>query len=277
MYYIETVILATLQGLLEFLPISSSGHVFLATRIFGWDDRGSLFDAVIHVGALSAILIYFSRVFISINPLKQWRVAFDKADASTAPRLLVLLVVAVTPLVGAGLLYFTFRDQIDTVLRTGYSVGAALMFTGAVLFATNFVRRNQLYLDDIAVKNAAFIGLAQVLSIVPGISRSGMVISMGLFNRLTYVTAARFSFLLAIPTLLGTAIALPFEGFSDEVNINWIEYLVAFLVSAITALISIYATLFVLRRALLLPIAIYAIIVGSVVISLSFAFPERFG
>jgi undecaprenyl-diphosphatase len=199
MNLLQSIILGVVQGLTEFLPISSSGHLLIVPALLGWDDPGAAFTAVIQLGTEAAVLIYFR------NDL--WRVARTWLRSLRDPGLRVVpdarmgwyLVVATVPI---ALLGFAFQNQIETAARNLWLVGTTLVVFGLVLGLADRVGSHRREVEELSFRDGALIGLAQSLALIPGVSRSGATISAGLFLGLERAAAARFSFLLAIPAVV---------------------------------------------------------------------------
>jgi undecaprenyl-diphosphatase len=210
MEILQAIVLGIIQGVGEFLPISSSGHLVILPKLFGWGDQGLAFDVALHFGTLAAILLYFwkdwmkilkdsyflgelGRIFIDRKrEFFEWKKM--KAD------LLVILGIATIPGVLAGLF---LEDYAKDVFRNPMLVGFTLLFGAMILFLADKTGKKKLEEKDITLKTGLVAGLFQMLAIVPGMSRSGMTISGGLFQGLDRAAAARFSFLLATPIILG--------------------------------------------------------------------------
>ena len=195
----QSIILGLLQGLTEFLPISSSGHLLIVPALLGWEDPGAAFTAVIQLGTEAAVLIYFRhdlwRIFTTwIRSLRQPELRQD-----VNARMGWYLIAATIPISILGL---AFSDQIETAARNLYLVGAMLIVFGIILgVADNYGSRKR-DVGDLSFRDGVLIGFAQSLALIPGVSRSGATISAGLFLGLNRAAAARFSFLLAIPAVV---------------------------------------------------------------------------
>ena len=195
----QSIILGLLQGLTEFLPISSSGHLLIVPAILGWEDPGAAFTAVIQLGTEAAVLIYFRhdlwRIFTTwIRSLREPELRQD-----VNARMGWYLIAATIPISILGL---AFSDQIETAARNLYLVGAMLIIFGIILgIADNYGSRKR-DVENLSFRDGILIGIAQCLALIPGVSRSGATISAGLFLGLNRAAAARFSFLLAIPAVV---------------------------------------------------------------------------
>lgn len=205
MTLLPAALLGVVQGLTEFLPISSSAHLILARAFFGWDtDRFGLpFDVACHVGTLIALLVYFRREIIQ---MLQAVPSVGRPGASVPARLVLLLVVGTIPVVAVGL---AFNDWIENIVRdpgVAPAVAAAALAVGAiVLLAVDRAGARERAEDSLTVMGALAVGAAQAVALVPGVSRSGATIAMGIFLGLRRDAAARFGFLLGIPAVIAAA------------------------------------------------------------------------
>lgn len=203
---IQAIILGIVQGITEFLPISSSAHLVLTPWLFGWEDPGLTFDVALHVGTLVAVvgffwkdwLMIFSSFFSNVDKRRN-----ENGNPLVYPRrLLILLVIATIPGVLAG---YYFNEQAETLFREPFLVGSMLVIFGALLYWVDRKSRQRRSVSDLSVKDSILIGLSQALAIIPGVSRSGITITAGLHQGLKRKEAARFSFLLSTPIIFGAA------------------------------------------------------------------------
>jgi undecaprenyl-diphosphatase len=197
---LQSIVLGIVQGLTEFLPISSSAHLRIVPAILGWEDPGAAFTAVCQLGTEAAVLIYFRVELWAI--VTKWLRAprrFDDPDV----RMGWFLIVATIPI---GILGFIFRDQIETGARNLWLIGAVLIVFALVLGYADRVGRHERDIEQLSARDGVAIGLAQSLSLVPGVSRSGATMSAGLLLGLERPAAARFSFLLAIPAVVASGL-----------------------------------------------------------------------
>jgi undecaprenyl-diphosphatase len=201
MSWIQGVVLGLVQGLTEFFPVSSSGHLILTPVLFGWKDQGAAFDTVLHLGTLAALLFYFRKAFF--DSFK--RAQSSQVVAKRSWHFLILVIFATVPTL---VLAASFHDSIEHVARHARLVAFDLAFWGLVLFAVDhFWPKPPEQVDDndwevlekITFKQALIVGLAQPLSLFPGTSRSGITMTAGMLAGLSRATAARFSFFLSIP------------------------------------------------------------------------------
>jgi undecaprenyl-diphosphatase len=196
---LQSIFLGFLQGLTEFLPISSSGHILIFPALFGWEDPGAAFTAVIQLGTEAAVLIYFRRDLWEIATTWLRSLRNSSLRSHINARMGWYLIAATIPI---GILGLAFEDQIETAARNLWLVGSMLIVFGIVLGVADNVGSRQREVKDLSVRDGILIGFAQSLALIPGVSRSGATISAGLFLGLDRAAAARFSFLLAIPAVV---------------------------------------------------------------------------
>lgn len=199
--YVEAVLLGLLQGLTEFLPISSSAHVRIAGALAGWGDPGAAFTAVIQLGTEAAVLLYFRRDIWSI--VRTWTLAFARPELRRHPdaRMGWFVIVGTLPI---GVLGFLFQDTIETALRSLVYISLTLIVFGLVLGLADRYAKNRRELSELTWRHALIYGFAQAMALVPGVSRSGGTITAGLLLGYSRVAALRYSFLLAIPAVLAS-------------------------------------------------------------------------
>jgi undecaprenyl-diphosphatase len=228
-------VLGLVQGLTEFLPVSSSGHLVLAQKYLGIDAPGIVVEVALHVATAFAILIYFRRRLNTI---------FATAAGGKGGwlRFVALIVVASLPAAAVGL---AFESKVEVLFESSRAVGAALLFTGAVLAASSLIRRGDAKLAELGFAAALAVGAAQALAITPGVSRSGMTIVAGLLVGLAGGEAAAFSFLLSVPAILGAAAleATKIKAFQG----NWPGLAIAFGIAFVAGLAAIHIVLSSLR------------------------------
>lgn len=195
----EAIILGVVQGLTEFLPISSSGHLRIVPALLGWDDPGAAFTAVIQLGTMAAVVIYFWRDLWRIGTT--WLASLRDPERRRHPDALMgwYLIVATVPISVFGLL---FSDQIESGARDLRLIAATLIVLGLLLLLAERVGTRVKSINEVKSSDGLLIGLAQALALVPGVSRSGATITAGLFLGYTREAAARFSFLLSVPAVV---------------------------------------------------------------------------
>jgi len=198
----QVIVLAAVQGLTEFLPVSSSGHLAIVSKLLFTRDAGASFTAVTQLGTELAILVYFARDIGRIA--KAWLTGLVAvADRTADYRLGWYVIIGTVPICTLGLL---FTEQIRTGVRNLWVVGTALVVFSAVIAAAEYLGRQSRNLDKLTWRDAVVVGIAQTLALVPGVSRSGATISAGLLIGLDRELAARFGFLLAIPAVLASGL-----------------------------------------------------------------------
>jgi undecaprenyl-diphosphatase len=197
--WFEAIILGIIQGLTEFLPISSSAHILIASQIFQWPDPGAAFTAVTQIGTEAAVLIYFRKDIGRI--VSTWFRSLRDSSLRSDPdaRMGWIVIIGTIPISILGL---AFSHQIETVARNLWLVAAMLAIFGLVLGASDALGSRVRTSEQMTWRDGILIGLAQALALIPGVSRSGATISGGLFLGYTRAAAARFAFLLAIPAVL---------------------------------------------------------------------------
>lgn len=203
MTWFESLVLGVVQGLTEFLPISSSAHLRITAALAGWEDPGAAFTAVIQIGTELAVVLYFRRDIVAI--VTTWARSLRDPALRSDPnaRMGWLIIVGSVPIVLLGLL---LQDQIKTVFRDLHLVAATLIVFGIVLGIADRIARNERTLEQLTTRHGVLYGLAQALALIPGVSRSGGTISAGLLLGYRREAAARYAFLLALPAVFGSGL-----------------------------------------------------------------------
>ncbi len=279
MDWINALLLGIVQGLTEFLPISSSAHLRIVPALLQWDDPGAAFTAVIQIGTLVAVLAYFRDDIVRIGRAWTLGIARGRPWGDLDARLGWMMIVGTIPIVVCGLL---FKEQIETSLRSLYVIAGAMIGLAALLaLAEAVVRRRvghgipQKHLENITWPDAILIGLAQAVALVPGSSRSGVTITAGLFAGLSRETAARFSFLLSLPSVLAAGIFQLYKARGDLLGTQ--QDVVALVVSTVASGIVGYGSiafllsylkthstyLFILYRLLVGGLILYGLAIGA--------------
>lgn len=259
MDFIQVLVLALVQGLTEFLPVSSSAHLILAPLLLNWDDQGLAFDVAVHVGTLSAVVLYFRKEVIEL--VVSWCGSFS-GNHNKHSRLAWQVIVATLPALPAGLL----ANQFEDALRGPIIIAWATIGFGLLLLAAQWVyqrsQRAKLNEYQLTWLIVVLIGLAQCLALIPGTSRSGITITAGLFLGLTAVASARFSFLLSIPiiTMAGTLKGAEWAT-AETLETGW-HLLWGALLSAASAGLCIHLFLKLLDKIGMLPFVIYRLVLG---------------
>lgn len=199
---LQSIILGIVQGLGEFLPISSTAHLILVPFFTGWKDPGLSFDVAMHAGTLFAVIIYFWSDWTEILKIAFLGKKYQSNKYNS--NILWLLVIGTIP---GAVIGFFLEDAVDGIFRSSYLIAGTLAVFGLILFLLDKYATHKRELDKIGLKDVLIIGLAQAVAIIPGVSRSGATISAGLALGLSRVSAARFSFLLSTPIILGATLS----------------------------------------------------------------------
>jgi undecaprenyl-diphosphatase len=261
---IQAIVLGVVQGLTEFLPISSSGHLRIVPALFGWDDPGAAFTAVIQLGTMAAVLLYFRadlwRIATAWLRSLRDRSMRDDLDA----RMGWYIILGTIPIAVLGL---AFKDPIETKFRNLELIGTTLIVFGFVMLAAEAVSRRDRPLREITRRDGFLIGCAQALALVPGVSRSGATISAGLFLNFDRAAAARYSFLLSVPAVVLSGL---FElRHAGEGNLPIGATIIATLLAFVTGYASIALLLTYLARHTIGVFVAYRVVLGVMVISLA--------
>ncbi|SDH40496.1 Undecaprenyl-diphosphatase [Vibrio xiamenensis] len=257
MNYFEAIILALIQGLTEFLPISSSAHLILPSAILGWEDQGLAFDVAVHVGTLLAVVIYFRHEVVAL--LSAFFASIFKADRSKEAKLAWMIVLATIPACVFGLL---MKDIIELYLRSAWVIAATTIIFGLLLW---WVDKNaQLNKDEYQVdwKKSLLIGIAQAVAMIPGTSRSGATITAALYLGFTREAAARFSFLMSIPiiVLAGGFLTTELIASGETVHVGFL--MTGIITSFVSAYLCIHFFLKLISKMGMTPFVIYRLLLG---------------
>ena len=256
---IEALILGAVQGLTEFLPVSSSAHLIIVPWLFSWTDPGLAFDVALHLGTLLALLVYYRREWIAMGMS-----VFNKEDRDNR-RLLMLLVAASIP---GAIIGYAFEKQAETVFRSPILIAMALAALGVALWVFDRNAPQKRTIHEITYADAILIGLSQAFAIIPGVSRSGATITMARIVRLERQDAANFSFLMAAPIIAGAGLKearpLLHMGLSSDVYIG-------FAAAAIFGLLAIVALIRFVRAGTYAPFAWYRVVLAAFVITIFYA------
>jgi undecaprenyl-diphosphatase len=260
----QSIVLGIVQGLTEFLPISSTAHLRIVPAFLGWEDPGAAFTAVCQLGTEAAVLIYFRHELWAI--IRKW-LGGPRRFGDPDVRLGWFLIVATIPI---GILGFIFRDQIETGARNLWLIGTVLIVFALVLGYADRVGRHEREVERLSFRDGVLIGLAQSLSLVPGVSRSGATMSAGLLLGLQRPAAARFSFLLAIPAVVASGLFELKDVITGDKHVNTSVFNVG--VATVVAFFVGYAAIAWLLRYLtthtVTLFVVYRIALGSLVLIL---------
>lgn len=268
----QSVILGLVQGLTEFLPISSTAHLRIVPALAGWDDPGAAFSAVIQLGTLVAVLLYFRRdIAEMISSGVRYALHFKERETlddhtRAQGRMAWFIMAGSIPIGVAGLV---FQHRIETSLRSLYIIGASLIVLAVVLAFAERVARHNRKLSSITLSDSMFMGCAQVLSLVPGVSRSGVTMTAGLFRDLNRETAARFSFLLSIPAVLASGLFELRKVGGDVGQTSGVSLLAGTLAAAIVGYLSIGLLLRFLQKRSTAAFIAYRIVLGAMILGLA--------
>jgi undecaprenyl-diphosphatase len=254
---LQIVVLAIIQGLTEFLPVSSSAHLILGSKAFGWPDQGLVFDVATHLGTLLAVFVYFRHELIEMLQacVRPVRCEQDRQHRSMA----VFLALASVPALLVGALV---HDQVEHHLRDVRIIAWATLGFGLLLWLAHVVGAKTRDLQGMTLRSALFIGLAQALALIPGTSRSGITITAGRLLGFTPDAAARFSFLLAIPIIAAAGGYGALRVATGDTDIQWGQFLLALGLAAVAGWVCIAAFLALLERVGLMPFVIYRLLLG---------------
>jgi undecaprenyl-diphosphatase len=261
---LQAIVLGLVQGLTEFLPISSSGHLRIVPAFFGWDDPGAAFTAVIQLGTMAAVLLYFRADLwrIAVAWLRSLRDPAVRGDLDA--RMGWYIILGTIPIAVLGL---AFKNPIENQFRTLELIGTTLIVFAFVMLAAEARSRRDRSLREITSRDGLLIGLAQALALVPGVSRSGATISAGLFLNFDRAAAARYSFLLSVPAVVLSGL---FElRHAGEGNLPIGATALATLLAFVTGYASIAFLLRYLARHTIAVFVGYRIVLGVVVIALA--------
>lgn len=237
----QALILGLVQGLTEFLPISSSGHLVIGQNILGFSEPPVSFDILVHIGTLTAVLIFFRQILWRL--VKKTASKLIRGEITEVPKETTAVIVGTIPAVIIG---FFLNHFIEKIFNSVVLVGVTLMLTAGLLFSTTLIKKSEKKLTDLTWRDALFIGILQALAILPGISRSGSTVVAGLWRNLTRESAFVFSFLLSIPAILG-AMVLQVGDTSNVINGDYLTYFMGF----VSAVFSGYLSLKLFKNALI--------------------------
>ena len=253
---LRAIVLGIVQGLTEFLPVSSSGHLILIPRLFNWPDQGLSFDVGLHVGTLIAILAYFWRDWLTmasgvLGDLRENGAAVRSYGFQS--RLFGLIALGSVP---AAVVGFLFNGWIEENVRQPWIIAITMAVVGGVMLLAERVSKRERTMEALGVRDAILIGLAQACALVPGVSRSGATMSVALFRDFDRATAARFAFLLGTPAFVGAAL-LKANDFVGEDSQALGELAIGLATSAVVGLLVIHFLMRYLRTRSLAPFVYY--------------------
>jgi undecaprenyl-diphosphatase len=260
---LHAIYLALLQGLTEFLPVSSSAHLILLPRLLGWEDQGLAFDVAVHVGTLSAVVLYFRR---ELAPMaRDWFQSLLTRKQTANSRLAWAVLWGTIPVGLAGLL---FKGYIEINLRSELVIAATTIGFGLLLWWADVKGRGHRNEYSLRISDIFIIGIAQALALIPGTSRSGATMTAGLMLGLSRQAAARFSFLLSIPVIVLAGGLLTLDLIQEPGLVDWRAMTIGVVTSAIMAYLCIHVFLKLLERIGMLPFVIYRLALGALLVYL---------
>lgn len=269
---LHLMLLSALQGLTEFLPVSSSGHLILFSKFTTFPDQGLAFDVAVHVGSIIAVMIYFSETIWEMlkGVAKTYFIPNFKNPGS---KLAWLIVIGTIPAVIAGL--FLVENGTDE-LRSARLIGWTMLSFGIVLFIADKIGMTIRKIEHLTALDAVLIGLAQCLALIPGTSRSGITITMGRFLGLERREAAKFAMLLSIPTIAGAGALVGWELYQQGNMAEIIYAMDGITYSFITSVLAIYIIMWWLKKSTFLPFVIYRLCLGSYLLLDSYGYLDNF-
>lgn len=261
MDFFHAFILAIIQGVTEFLPISSSAHLVLLPIIMQWQDQGIVIDIAAHFGSLLAVLFYFRSDIRKLSCA--WFDSFTAEKTSEDAQLAWNILWATVPILVVALFVHVYLLEL---VRNAIVIGSASILFGILLWHADKFGSKTRKAKTLTVIEALLIGVGQAVALIPGASRSGVTITTGMWIGLTRVEAARFSFLLAIPTILMASLYGTYRALGMNVTVDWLMSLIVALSSAVVAFLCIHWFLKFVSRIGMLPFVVYRIILGMVLL-----------
>ncbi len=254
----QTFFLALLQGLTEFLPISSSAHLILLPLLNGWKDQGLAFDVAVHIGSLTAVVWYFRRDLITMS--KDWVSSVVQRKSVGESRLAWAVLLGTIPVGLAGLI---FHDYISTELRSPLVIAATTIGFGLLLGWADWKAKQTRNEHSLTWGDVVFVGFAQAIALIPGTSRSGITMTAGLMLGLERAAAARFSFLLSIPVIVLSGGLETLKLIKADTAVDWTTLLLAAGLSALAAYLCIFLFLKLISRMGMWPFVLYRLVLGA--------------
>ena len=253
--------LALVQGLTEFLPVSSSAHLILVPRLLGWPDQGLAFDVAVHLGTLIAVVAYFRRDIVTL--FLAWIQSITKRIMTPEARLAWGVILGTIP---AGLVGLAFKDLIEVHLRSPLVIATTTVLFGLLLWLAD--RRSKLNRDEysLAWQDFLVIGGAQAMALIPGTSRSGITITAALLLGLTREAAARYSFLLSIPIIVLSGLGVTKDLVESPAPVEWMTLLLGSGIAAASAFFCIHFFLAFINKMGMTPFVIYRLLLGALLL-----------
>jgi len=264
---VQILLLALVQGITEFLPISSSAHLILAPKLFGFRDQGLAFDVAVHLGSLIAVIGYF-RAELLLICRDLLRSLGPTGKATDNSHMGWMMILSTMPIMILGL---ALKSFVEEHMRTALMIAVPTIIFALLLYWYDIKGRKQRHESSIVWKDALVIGLFQALAIFPGTSRSGITITAGLMLGLSREAASRFSFLLAVPTILMSGTLVTYDLLISAAPIVWNELIAGVALSFVAAYLCIHLFLRFIERCGMLPFVVYRLILGVILFVVAFA------
>lgn len=256
MNILQAILYGIIQGITEFLPVSSTAHLTLLPWIAGWEDPGVSFDVALHIGTAAAVILFFIKDWLRII-----KAGFSSPHSKDG-KLFWFVVLATIP----GGIFGVLLDKYMSQIRNPLLIGIMLIVMGIFLYAADKLGRNETTLENMTVKKSLAVGLAQVLAVVPGVSRSGITMTVGRFAGITRESAAKFTFLMSAPIILADALYHAKDMAGSQIEL--LPFIVAVLTSAIVGALSIKFLLNYLKNKGFTIFTIYRFVFGAFIILL---------
>jgi undecaprenyl-diphosphatase len=261
MDFLHIIALALLQGLTEFLPISSSAHLILLPLLTSWEDQGLAFDVAVHVGSLMAVMLYFRKTLWVLT--QDWMRSVSQRQLVGESKLAWAVLLGTIPVGLAGLI---FKDGIEMYLRDPLVIAATTIVFGIMLGWADWRGKRLRNESSLTWHDVLFIGIAQAIALIPGTSRSGITMTAGLLIGLTREAAARFSFLLSIPVILLAGGLKTIDLIESPLQIDWSALVWGTLFSMISAYLCIFLFLKMLEKIGMWPFVVYRLVLGTILV-----------
>ncbi len=258
---LQIIVLAVVQGLTEFLPVSSSAHLILVPILTDWQDQGLSFDLAVHVGSLGAVVVYFKKELQLM--IQDWLTSLFWGKKTANSRLAWAVIIGTLP---AGIIGLLGKDLIETHLRSPLVIATTFIIFGVLLGYSYAVGRRNKSEYELLWVDVVIIGFAQAVALIPGTSRSGITITAALFRGLTGAAASRFSFLLSIPIITAGGLLLCKDVIEQPQQLQWSSLLLGAILSGLSAYLCIHYFLKLLDRIGMLPFVVYRIALGVVLL-----------
>ena len=262
--WLQAIVLGISQGLTEFLPISSSAHTLIISKLFGWSDPGAAFTAVTQIGTETAVLIYFWQ------DIKKIFLTWFSSLSNSSKRSLIEAKMGWYIILGSvpiGILGITFKEQIKTEARNLYLVAFTLIVMGLLLGLFDRIAKHLKTDSDLKAKHAVVFGIGQALALIPGVSRSGATITAGLAMGFKREFAARYAFLLAVPAVLGSGL-YEAKDISADPLVNWPATILSTLIAFVVGYLVIATLMKYLKTKSFTPFVIYRVALGLTILLL---------